>query len=437
MRGTGKRAERKQKIERFMQSNGMILHGYTFIKWMFLGVITGIVAGAASIAFGWLLRLADGAFGTYRWLVCLLPVGGIVIAAAYQAWGGKDRGANLALTAVRANADMPLRVVPLIFCGTVLTHLFGGSAGREGAALQIGGGLASWTGRKIRLDEKDARVLTMCGMSAAFAALFGTPIAAAVFAMEVISVGVMYYAAIVPCFLSALVGTYLSALCGLEPVRFAVTGVPPLGALVLVKTAALGILCALLSILFCVVMHRVGALYKRLFPHLIVRAVVGGGLVVLLTLLIGTRDYNGAGGAVIASAFNGESRPEAFFMKIIFTALTLGAGYKGGEIVPAFFVGATFGNVLGRLLRLSPSLGAGIGLTAVFCGVTNCPMTSILLAVELFDGQGIPFVALACGVSYLLSGYYGLYSEQRIVYSKLKPVFVNRKTNHASEREEE
>ena len=399
-----------------------------FLKWSALALFAGIVIGLIGTAFHMALSGALALRQAHPWLVWLLPVGGVLITALYK-WGGinNDRGTNFVLIAVRTNEKLSFKTAPLIFATTLLTHLFGGSAGREGAALQLGGSLAAKFGRILHLDEKDARILTMCGMSAAFSALFGTPVTSAIFSMEVISVGVMYYSAIVPCVIAAVVGDRISSLFGIAPTEFLLTGVPEGSALGVAKVALLGVLCAVLSILFCVCMHQSAALYKKLIPNKYLCAAVGGLLVALLTLLVGTRDYNGAGMDVIARAVAGQARPEAFALKILFTALTLGAGFKGGEIVPAFFTGATFGNVIGKLLGLSPSFGAGLGLVALFCGVTNCPVSSLILSVELFGAKGFGFFAVVVAVSFMLSGYYGLYSEQKIVYSKLKPEFIDKK----------
>lgn len=399
-----------------------------FLKWMMLALVCGLVIGLAGTAFHFCLDFAQRARQTYPWLIWLLPLGGVLITALYR-WGGiqNDRGTNFVLIAVRANEKLSFKTAPLIFVSTFFTHLLGGSAGREGAALQLGGSLAAKLGRLLHLDEKDARILTMCGMSAAFSALFGTPVTSAIFSMEVISVGVMYYSAIVPCVVAAIVGNQVAALFGVQPVSFALAGVPELSAPGLARVILLGVLCAVLSILFCVCMHQSAALYKRLIPNKFLCAAVGGLLVALLTLAVGSRDYNGAGMEVIARAVAGQARPEAFALKLLFTALTLGAGFKGGEIVPAFFTGATFGNVMGKLLGLSPSFGAGLGLVALFCGVTNCPISSLMLSVELFGARGFPFFALVVAVSFMLSGYYGLYSEQKIIYSKFKPEFIDKK----------
>lgn len=417
----------RERIRAFFSGHAALYTGGTFLKWLALGAVTGLLVGGIGVGFALLLSLTEEAFQRWSWLIFLLPVCGVVIAAMYRYIGReKDRGADFAIAAVRSNRDMPYRMVPLIFIASVLTQLFGGSAGREGAALEIGGGIALLAGRKIRLDEKDARVLTMCGMAAAFSALFGTPVACAVFAMEVISVGVMYYAAIVPCFLSAMVSAWLGNVCGVHRPALVVSGVPELAPLPLLTGIGLGILCAGISMVFCFVVQKTGALLRRYLTNTMVRALVGGLLITGLTLLVRTRAYNGSGMNLIEGAFSGASRPEAFLLKLLFTALTIGAGFKGGEIIPTLCVGATFGNVCGGLLGMDPSLGAAVGMTAVFCGVTNCPLTSILLGIELFGATSLPYTAIACAVSYMLSGYYGLYGEQKIVYSKLKPVLVDK-----------
>ena len=269
----------------------------------------------------------------------------------------KDRGTNFVLVAVRENQPLRLRTAPLIFAATVLTHLLGGSSGREGAILQIGGSLSSKIGRWMHLDDKDSRIITMCGMSAAFSALFGTPLTAAMFAMEVTSVGVLYYAAIVPCVLSAIIGLWVAQLCGVPPTAFSLQGVPNLTPVTLLQCIGMGVLFALLSILFCRMMHAAPRLYDKYLPNPVARAAAGGALVIALTFLVwlwnpGTYDYNGAGTAVIHAAIGGEARPEAFLLKMLFTTITLGAGFKGGEIVPVFFTGATFGCTAAPLLGL-------------------------------------------------------------------------------------
>ena len=415
----------------------------TFLKWLLFSGIIGVVVGGVSTAFYYAFLWATNLRMAHTWLILLLPAGGLAIVLLYRVCGlEKDRGTNFVLVAVRENHPLPLRTAPLVFISTVVTHLVGGSSGREGAILQIGGSISSKIGRWMHLDDKDSRVITMCGMSAAFSALFGTPLTAAMFAMEVVSVGVLYYAAIVPCVLSAIIGLWIAKGCGVPVTAFDLAGVPDLTPLTLVQVIGMGLLFALLSILFCRMMHAAPRLYDRFLPNPLVRAAAGGAIVIGLTFLVwiwnpGTYDYNGAGSAVIHAAVDGSARPEAFLLKMLFTTITLGAGFKGGEIVPVFFTGATFGCTVAPLLGLHPSFGAGLGMVSVFCGVTNCPLTSLLLALELFAGdsygmfteQSLGLFAVSIAVSYMFSGYYSLYSEQKIVYSKLRPEFIDKKAN--------
>jgi len=414
------------------QSERCRIHIYeaaSFLKWVVYACAIGLVVGAVAVAFHMGIDWAAALRGREPDIVWLLPAGGVSIVLLYRICHmERDRGTNLVLVAVREAEPLKLRTAPLIFLSTIITHLVGGSAGREGAALQLGGSLAAWIGRKIRLDAKDSRMMVMCGMAAAFSALFGTPLTAAIFAMEVVSVGVMYYAAIVPCVVAALVSLQVAQSCGLHiEDGYQVTEVAALSPLSMLQAAALGVLCALVSILFCKVMHRVPHLYETYFPSTMLRVTVGALLVLGLTLVVGHQDYNGAGDAVIRRMLAGETIPEAFALKILFTALTLGAGFRGGEIVPVLFVGCAFGTWVGPMLGLPHSFAGALGMAAVFCGATNCPLTSLLLAYELFGGEGLPLYALCCGVAYMLSGYYGLYSEQKIVYSKFKTEWIDKK----------
>lgn len=399
-----------------------------FIKWVIIGCIVGAVVGVIGVAFHWLLEEATAFRMEHSVILWLLPIGGLGIIGLYHLLGMKnDRGTNFILVAVRQNENVSLRTAPLIFISTVITHLFGGSAGREGAALQLGGSIASYLGRVIELNEKDKRIITMCGMAAGFSALFGTPLTAVIFSMEVISVGIMHYSAIVPGTVAALIASALAQGMGFQPTAFTIFGVPQgIDLKIALSVGLLGIICALVSMLFCIVMDKVTHGYKFYIKNPYVRAFVGGALVIGLTLLVGCEDYNGAGMDIIQKAVEGEAKPYAFLLKILFTAITLGAGYKGGEIVPTFFVGATLGCVVGPIFGLSPSFAAGLGMMAVFCGVTNCAIASIVLSIELFGAQGLGYYALCCGISYMLSGYYGLYSEQKIMYSKVKPEFIDR-----------
>jgi hypothetical protein len=267
------------------------------------------------------------------------------------------------------------------------------------------------------------------GFYQAFAALFGTPMAAAVFALEVVSVGVMYYTALMPCMIASLVASGFAAGMGVTPETFHVVDIPKLTIETGLKMGAIAVGCAVISIVFCMVLNGVAGAYGRWFKNPYVRVVVGSCLVIGITLLLGTSDYMGAGAELIEKAVEeGQARPLDFFWKLVLTALTMRAGFRGGEIVPSFCIGATLGCVMGNWLGFSPSICAACGMTAVFCGVTNCPITSILIAFEMFGFKGVPFYLIAVSISYAASGYYGLYKDQTIVYSKYKAKYVNKPT---------
>lgn len=401
------------------------------LKWIVIAVVIGTVVGIVSALFHIGIKEATDLRVNNDYIILFLPLAGVIIVMLYKALGmDDDKGTNRVILAVRSNEKLTFKTTFLIFVASILTHLCGGSSGREGAALQIGGSMGSRIGQLLKLDENDLTIITMCGMSAGFGALFGTPVAAAIFAMEIISIGIMHYSAIISCVISAVTGTLVSEIFGIMPTAFTIKSFPEIGLKSVGEVILLATLCALLSMIFCILMRIMGKFYKEKMPNQYIRIAVGGAIVVALSFIIGTRDYNGAGITVINNAFTGTSRPEAFALKIIFTVLTLSVGFKGGEIVPIFFIGATFGNVFASLFGMEPSFGAGIGMVAMFCGATNCPLASILLSVELFGGKGIIYYAIAAAVSYILSGYEGLYSEQKILYSKLKPVYIDKIIGH-------
>lgn len=407
-----------------------------FIKWLVLGSAVGVVVAFAGAGFHHLTEYAREIRLENGWLLYLLPLMGLLIVALYRLAGMHgDRGTNAVLLAVRENEGIPLRIFPLISVSTALTHLAGGSSGREGAALQLGSSIASFLGRKIRLSSKEARALTMCGMAAGFAAVFGTPLASAVFALEVVSVGAMHYAALAPCMAAALVAQQVALRLGCEPVGFGLVQVPETGWAVLTAGIVMGVSCGLLGWFEAVVFRTVHHLYEKKLPNPYLRVVTGAVLVVCMTLVLGTRDYNGAGMDGITRAIAGQALPWAFACKLLMTALTLGAGFKGGEIVPTFFIGATFGCTVGGFLGLPAGFAAALGMVGLFCAVTNAPLASMLLAYELFGGAGLPLFALVCAVTYRLSGYGGLYGAQQIVYSK--ETVLTREDEEAEEAAEE
>lgn len=391
-----------------------------FLKWVLLSIMTGITVGFVGVLFFYSIKGVTDFRESHSWIIWLLPLGGIAIVQLYKAMGfPDDKGTNLVLLSARDGEKMGFKNTICIFISSVITHLLGGSSGREGAALQIGGSMGSQFGQILKLDDDDRKIITMCGMSACFSAIFGTPVTATVFSAEICLVGSLQYSAIVPCIISAVSAMKVAEFFKVTDFDLFINA-PEYSLLNYGKIIVLGILCAVVSCMFCGASELASHLYKKI-KNQNLRIVTGGIIVAVLTFAIGTFDYNGAGGEIIAKAFTGDSRPEAFIMKILFTALTLGAGFKGGEIVPVFFTGSTFGSLMAEILGIDYSLGAGVGMVAVFCGVTNCPLASIILSVELFGGSGFGFCAIACCISFMLSGYMSLYTAQQFMYSKIKP----------------
>ena len=402
-----------------------------FLVWGVIAVVIGAAGGAAGALFHVSVTEADTLFERYYdRLVLLLPVGGLLIVFMYkQLKMLENKGIDDVLTSIRSNGGVPFILSPLIFAATVITHLFGGSAGREGAALQLGGSIGSAIGRLFRIDGKNMKTVIMCGMSAVFSALFGTPITAAFFALGITSVGSFYYAGIVPCLVSSLTAYIIVTLIGIEPTHFALFFVPEVSVITLLQTMLIAALCAELSIVFCTVMHMTARYMKIWFKNPYIRIFIGGLAIIALTYLTGTRDYNGAGMSIVENAVTGAyAKNWAWAIKIVFTAITIGAGFKGGEIVPTFFIGSTFGLFIAGLIGLTPGFGAAIGMISMFCGVLNCPIASIFLSVEVFGSEGLILFAIAAAVSYMLSGYYGLYHAQKILYSKTGGEVINTET---------
>ena len=401
----------------------------SFAKWFIPSIIVGLAVGVVGAFFGKALSFATTFRTGHPFMVLLLPIAGLLLVFVYNITKmSDDKGTNTIILAARAESEVKFRQAPLIFIATFITHLFGGSAGREGAALQIGGALVSPLKKLFKMDERDSSILIMCGMSAGFAALFGTPVASAVFAVEVTIVAAAQYSALVPCMISGVTSAMTAKALGAEAESFIVSGVPTLSAenaVQMLLVIVLGMACAAVSVLFCSVIHKSGELYAKYIRNPYFRVAAGGLIVSVLTVLLGTTDYNGAGMDVIKRAFTGNADPMAFLLKMLFTALTLGCGFKGGEIVPTLFVGSTFGCAAGALLGLPAGFAAALGITGLFCGMTNCPITSLLISVELFGADGLLCYAVVCAVSYVCSGYRGLYSSQTILYSKLKAEFIN------------
>ncbi len=416
------------KLEASLKKTGAYLEA--LIRWLTVAVLIGGCCGLAGSAFHVGVDEATHIREAHPWLLFCMPLAGLVIVWIYQFLKTNGQGTNDIIDAAYVGKDLSIWLVPSIFIGTVLTHLVGGSSGREGAALQMGGDIGQHVGKMFHFEDYDLKVATMCGMAAFFSALFGTPLTAAVFAIMVSAVGSFVHMAFLPSFVAAVTAYQVSLQLGVAPTRFTVA-VPEFTVWLFIRVALLAVLFAWVSVLFCKGMHEIEHLMKKdPLANPWIRVVAGGLLIIGLTLLCGCSDYNGAGMNIITAAIEeGKARPEAFLLKLLFTAITLSAGYKGGEVVPSFFVGATFGCVAAPFLGIPAGFGAALGLVGVFCGATNCMFSSIILSVELFGMEGLLFFALVCSISYMLSGYSGLYSSQTILYSKVRAKYVEVKAN--------
>lgn len=399
----------------------------SFIKWIFIALICGAVGGAVGSAFRFCVDYVTTIRHNNEYLIYFLPAAGLVIVLLYKLTklnNGVDT--NLVIKSIHNDAKVPFLLAPAIFVSTVITHLFGGSAGREGAALQMGGSIGAGIGHLFKLDKRDMHICVMCGMSGLFSALFCTPLTATIFVLEFISVGAIYYSALVPCVISSLSSFAITRFMGLKMAQYNLYNIPQLDVWSSIKVAVIGIACAVVGILFCVMLHLTHKCAEKFIKNEYLRIVVGGALIVVLTFLL-SRRYIGLGEEVIHSAFSGE---EIYWydplLKILFTALTIGFGYKGGEIVPTLFIGATLGYIVGNLVGLDPAFAAAVGMAALFCAVTNCPLASLALCVELFSGKSIMLFMVAIAVSFMLSGYYSIYSSQIFVYSKRREKIINK-----------
>lgn len=401
------------------------------VSWTLAAIFIGIVVGLFATAFGISMRYVIHFRETHTYLIYFLPVGAVLITFMYkQILKVKDSGTNTVIAAIQSDEKLPFRLAPLIFVATLLTHLVGGSAGREGAALQMGGAIGNGIGRVLKLNSTNKKTMIMCGMSAAFSALFGTPMAAAIFSMEVVSVGIMHYAALVPCVISSLIARYIAAYFGLSSEIYEIPNIPAFTIKSAIMICIFAVICGIASILFCTMLHKYEEFLSSKLSNPYIKAIVGGTSVLILTLIVGNTDYNSTGSAIIASCFTGASISIfAFLLKMIFTTLTLSCGYKGGEIVPTLFIGATLGAAIGGITGVSPELLAAVGMGALFCGVTNCPISSLLICFELFGYDAMPYFLLAVAFSYWVSGYTGLYRAQKIVYSKYKSNYIDKKVD--------
>lgn len=403
---------------------------YQLIRWTVIIIPVALIVGTLVALFLWLLDLVTTWRWEQGWLLYLLPLAGIIIHFLYKELGkNSEAGNNLIMDEIhQPGGGVPARMAPLVLGTTILTHLFGGSAGREGTAVQIGGSMANMLGRWLRLSPADMRILLMTGIAAGFGAVFGTPLTGAVFALEVLAIGVIRYEALIPCLIAAVFSDIVCNAWGMHHTHYQILfrGQDILDLTLLSKVIIAGVAFGLVSFLFSSCMHLIKKQAKQWIRPSWIIPVIGGILIIIGCLLLGTRDYIGIGvtspqpgGVSIVNAFKkGTISDWSWLWKLLFTAVTLGMGFKGGEVTPLFFIGATLGHTLALLLGAPVDLFAGLGFIAVFAGATNTPLACTLMGVELFGTTHVLYFAVACFTAYYFSGHAGIYSAQRIAVSK-------------------
>ena len=401
---------------------------WTLAKWIGLGIWVGTLSGIASAIFLHSLNWATTYREEHPWLLWFLPLAGVVIALVYSGYGKVvEGGNNLLLERLHRPDDrIPFRMVPLILLSTVLTHLFGGSAGREGTAVQMGGTLANLTTGPLRLSPHDHRLLIMAGISGGFGSVFGTPLAGTLFGLEVLTVGRMSYEALIPCFVAAYVGDVVTRALGIHHHAYGAGGLPLLTPALWVLIVVAGALFGLASLVFGELTHAISHLSKQWLKQAPLRAFAGGCLLIGLTYAVGTRDYLGLSLPLIERSFTPQGVfVGAFALKIVFTALTLGTGFKGGEVTPLFCIGATLGAAFAHLTGQPPAFFAALGFVAVFAGAANTPLACIVMGIEIFGAQMAVPMGAACIVSYILSGHRGIYLSQQVGTPKSSAMVIS------------
>ncbi|MGM1021358.1 MAG: voltage-gated chloride channel family protein [Bacillota bacterium] len=411
----------KQKWSLFFGERWFTAVWGTLFKWIVLGSGVGILTGTASAFFMKSLDYVTDLRMSNPWLLFLLPLGGLLVSFLYFRYGkNSDKGNNLILEQIHDGKEtIPLRMAPLVLFGTIITHLLGGSAGREGTAVQMGGSLAEWFGKLLRVGPVDRKILLICGISGGFGSIFGTPLAGTVFGLEVLAIGLISHEALIPAFIASFIGNIVAtSFWGVTHLHYPIGVIPPLSLMVVLKVVLASILFGLTSIVFSEMTHALKRGYTRLFKNPMAKSAIGGVVIIALVYVLGTRDYLGLGIPLIQESFTGDVSPFAFLGKLVFTSLTLGAGFQGGEVTPLFAIGATLGHALSGFLHLYAPFLAALGFIAVFCGATNTPIACFLMGIELFGADGAMYLFIACIVSYLFSGHTGIYTSQQIGISK-------------------
>lgn len=417
------------KINLVNKNHGIIL-GVSFIKWILIGTFVGVITGSISVLFLKSLELATNLRLRHPWILFLLPLGGSFVSFLYKKYGkDSSKGNNLILENINEESDIvPIRMAPLVFLGTIITHLFGGSAGREGTGVQIGSCIAEGIGKLLKLNRFDKKIILMSGVSSGFASVFGTPLAGTVFGLEVATLGVVNYEALMPCFTASIVGNLVTSAWGIHHAHYKILEIPQLSYIIVMKIIFAAILFGLTSRLFSQLTYKMKEIFSVWFKSAVIKSAIGGFIVIALVYVVGTRDFLGLSLPLISDSFTKCVHPFAFLEKIIFTSLTLGTGFQGGEVTPLFVIGSTLGNTLSNLMHMEPSFLAALGLIGVFTGATNTPISSFILSLEIFGSQGMVYMFMTCVISYMFSGHTGIYTSQRIGISKSNSIKIPRNT---------
>ena len=407
---------KKTKLLNFLFSIEQFPSFLYLLKWLLICLVLGAITGSISAFFLFSLEVVTNWRESHLWIIALLPVGGFLIGLSYHLFGNSVvKGNNLLLEELHSPKKIiPFRMAPLVLFGTIVTHLFGGSAGREGTAVQIGGAIADRFTKILNLSERDRKIVLIAGISAGFASVFGTPLAGAIFALEVLILGRIRLDAIVPSFMAAVFADYFCTIWGISHTKYTISTVAEMTPINLLWCLLAGIIFGLVAMLFSKSTHFWSSLFKKSIKYPPLRPVIGGIVIAVAVYFMGTTKYIGLGIPIIVDAFSENLNSYDFILKLLFTSFTLGAGFKGGEVTPLFFVGAALGNVLIWFIPLPMGLLAGMGFVAVFAGATNTPIACTVMGIELFGIESGVFIGLACCTAYLFSGHTGVYSSQII-----------------------
>ena len=394
----------------------------SFLKWSFYGGIVGILCGMASAIFLHGLDWVTDVRENHKEIIYFLPIAGVFTSYLYMKFGkNSSRGNNLILEEIQnKKEEVPLRMGGLVLISTLISHLFGASVGREGTAVQMGGSFASTIAKIFKLNERDRKIILMSGISGGFGSVFGTPLAGAIFGMEVSAIGAIKYEALIPCFMASFIGDIVTQALFVHHTKYMIGAVPTVTIIVLVKVLIASAVFGIVAAIFSEAIHFFKRVFAKYIKNPLLRPFVGGVIVIVLTAIVGTSIFNGIGVKTIKDAFTVGVNPLTFAGKILFTSLSLGSGFQGGEVTPLFYVGATLGDTLSGILDLPMAFLAGLGLIGVFAGASNTPIACFILGIELFGSEGMVYFFIVSILSYMFSGHRGIYTSQMVATAKSK-----------------